>query len=373
MKRMGWIVILLAAAAPSWAATKVTVAELKEALISMQQAQKDDIEISNKLMTLEVTEQLTHATRMALAQYAPGGLSGEQLSLMEGRSAFLPPPAAELPTTPAPDAATQKAILAKAADYAAKTYALNPRLAASKTTSRFQDLAVNTSTSPGLTVNVGNSFARQLEAHTDSVEFDNGNEKALSRAKTQWGQNGYISEGEPGPNLNTVVQEATAGGKLGWVRWETIDGRQIAVFSFSVDKKKTHYDVSYCCFPQTDTASGVASEGTFVPTPGEIQSVTTWKQFKKVVGYHGELYIDQDKGTVIRTVTVAELKPTDFVHQEAIRVDYAPVVVSGKEYEVPVDSYVMNEVVPGGDSGLSGYSVRHTLFNITYENYQLAQ
>ena len=52
---------------------------------------------------------------------------------------MLPPPVADLPATPAPDAAAQKAILDKAVDYTTKTYTQLPHLTATKTTIRFQD------------------------------------------------------------------------------------------------------------------------------------------------------------------------------------------------------------------------------------------
>jgi len=70
-----------------------------------------------------------------------------------------------------------------------------------------------------------------------------------------------------------LFQEASDGGKLSFERWQTVAGKNVAVFTFAVDKKKSRYDVAYCCFPRTDTASGVAAAGTFAPVPGEIQSV----------------------------------------------------------------------------------------------------
>jgi hypothetical protein len=244
---------------------------------------------------------------------------------------------------------------------------------ASRTFSRFQDNVTNMSNAPVLKVDSPNTYARLWEARTEAVESEKGTEKAgPSAAKTKWGENGLISDGALGPNPATVLQEATSAGKLSWLRWETIDGRPVAVFSFAVDKKKTHYEVSYCCFPQTDTATGVAASGTFVPVPGEIQSVTTWKYFKKTVGYHGELFIEPEKGALVRIHTSAELKPTDYVHTEEKRIDYEIVVVNGKEYAAPVASYLINEVVPGGDAGTAAYSVRHTLYSVTYQNYQMA-
>jgi len=373
MKRFGWILLLLAASAPAWAAAKVTVAELKDKLVALQQANKDDEAVATQLKELDLSEQMTPGVKSDLLQYARGPLATEQLDIMEGRSAFLAPPASSLPATAAPDSAAQKAILAKVADSIASTFLQNPPMLVAKVTSRYQDNAGNTSSSVGLKIDSPNTYAMLWEARSEPVESEKGIEKAAaSRAKTKWGANGQISEGEPGPCPAAILHEATSAGKVAWLRWETIEAKPAAVFSFAVDKKKSHYDVSYCCFPDTDTQSGIAAAGTFAPIPGEIQSVTTWKPFKKVVGYHGELFIDPEKGTLVRMNIYAELKPSDFIHQEARRIDYGPVVVDGKEYQVPVDSYIVNEAVPGGDSSTYAYTARHTLFMVTYQNYQMA-
>lgn len=103
-----------------------------------------------------------------------------------------------------------------------------------------------------------------------------------------------------------------------------------------------------------------------------MQFGATWKDFKTLVGYHGEFFVDSETGAVVRVITVAELKPTDFVHQEDMRIDYRPVVVDGKTYILPMDSFTLNEVVPNGDNYAARYSVRHTLFRVTYSSYQAA-
>jgi hypothetical protein len=214
------------------------------------------------------------------------------------------------------------------------------------------------------------AYARLSDADTLRVETEKGVEKQAEKDKTSWGQNGQISPPGPLPPLGTLFQEASDGGKLSFERWQIV-GKNAAVFTFAVDKKKSRYDVTYCCFPKTDTATGVATMGTFAPVPGEIQSVTSYRPFKRTVSYHGEFYVDPDEGTILRLITYAELKPTDYAHQEAVRTDYSPIVVDGKEYVLPLDSFTVNEVVPGGESNSIAYSVRHTLFSVTYANYQL--
>ncbi|MGA2087140.1 MAG: hypothetical protein ABSG60_16650, partial [Terracidiphilus sp.] len=62
MKRFGWILALLLAASPSWAAKKITVQQLKDLLISLQQEKKTDADVAVQLRQVELTEELTLAT-----------------------------------------------------------------------------------------------------------------------------------------------------------------------------------------------------------------------------------------------------------------------------------------------------------------------
>jgi hypothetical protein len=100
--------------------------------------------------------------------------------------------------------------------------------------------------------------------------------------------------------------------------------------------------------------------------------VSEWKNFKATVGYHGELFLDPDSGTVVRTITEAEFKPSDFVHYEDIRTDYAPMPIGGKNLVVPVRAFIVSEVVPNGDSFAAHYSVRHQEVTEDYKDYQPA-
>jgi hypothetical protein len=371
MKRFAWILLLLVAGAPLSFAKKVTVQELKDTLATLHQAYTSDEDFAGRLKDLELSEELTVSVRASLTPLLPGPLSAAQVDILQGRSSTLAPPPADLPAVAAPDAATQNDILAKAKDYVQKNFMQNPHLTATRTITRFQDDSSNTSSTPGLTVSGPNTFTQLVDTRTDQVESEKGIEKpAASRSKTKWGQNGQISEGEPGPNLGAVLDEAGAG-KLDWLRWQTIDGKQVAVFSFAVDKKKSHFDVNYCCFAQSETQTNIAQSSAGVSTsPGDMQSLTSWKQFKKVVPYHGELFIEPATGRVVRVITFAELKPADFVHREDMRIDYDLVAAGGKEYMLPVDSFTIDEVVPNGNTNLASYTVRHTLFSVKYEGYR---
>jgi len=394
MKRFGWMLVLLLAlpALPVLSAStkKITVQELKDLLTSAQAANKNDDEVSLQLKQVELTEELTFATMNSLSNLIPGKLSTEQLYVLEARSAVLPPPASDLPSAPAPDAGAQQSMLAKASDYASKTYPQLPRLTATKMTARFQDgvEAMPTNTGMHAQINQNNDplweekslYIRLKAITTDTSESENGVEKApATKDKTQWGQNGIVTSISPAISLNEIMQQAVSNGSPKFLRWETIDGKQIAVYSFAVDKKKTHYSVVYCCFPDTDTAgimsstkSSAQTSGGGSTTKGNLQTVSDWKNFKSNVGYRGELFVDPDSGTVVRTITQAEFKPSDFVHYENIRTDYAPMPIGGKSLVVPIRIFTLAEVVPNGDSFAGHYSVRHDLVTQDFKDYQLA-
>jgi len=68
---------------------------------------------------------------------------------------------------------------------------------------------------------------------------------------------------------------------------------------------------------------------------------------------------------------MADLKPSEVVHQVDERIDYGPVTVGGKVVVLPVRSITNTEVVPNGDSGAAGkYSTRRTLFTSEFKDYQ---
>ena len=361
------LVLLLFASSVAFAAKRVTVQELTQILTSMHQANKSDDDVATRLKQVQLSEELTASDVNSLEQYIPGPDSKEQLEILAGLSAFELPAASPGPLPAAPDAA---AILAHAQQWVKGTYLAVPTYTASKVVFRYQDNVQNTSSQPGLQIDSPNTYAQLSDARTDKVETSQGVEKLVgAQRKEHWGENGQISEGGPIPPLQDILGEATASEKIAISRWQTIAGKQIAVFTFEVNKKKSHYNVAYCCFPSTDVATGVGNSGVML-APGDIQSVTTWHPFKKTVPYHGLLFIDPSTGAILRTITYADLKASDDVHTQKVRVDYTSTDLGDKMYVVPKSSITLDEVVPGSDTGMHGYSARHRLFLVTYGNYE---
>jgi len=385
MKSFGWILIILMAASPAWAARKITVVQLEDLLRSLQQAKKADSDVASELKQVELSEELTRSIMNSVLRDSPGAYSTEQIYVLEARSAMLAPPAADLPSTPAPDAATQKAILDKAIAYATTTYAALPPLTATKTTLRFQDKMEAVAASSGMNsgaalsdpkLGVASPYIQYINSVETPASFQNGAEQvAIPKDKGRWGANGQIALFEQGPVLTNVLQEAQAAGKLNWLRWETVNGNVAAVFAFSVDKKKTHYAVNYCCFPDLDQAGLIHTSRESGPSlsqsvSGNFQTATNWKNFKEIKPYHGEIFVNPDSGIVVRLITQAEFKATDVVQREDERIDYGPVKVGDKMLVLPVNSIIDTEVVPAGDSGAGKISIRHTLFTTEYKGYK---
>jgi hypothetical protein len=375
VKRFAWLIVILLIASPCWAAKKITVQQLKDLLAANQQSHKSDADVAAELKDLDLTEQLSRSTMNSLTPLVPGELTSEQLFVLEIRSAVLPPPPSDIPSKPVPDAAGQKAILDKAMDYATKTFAQLPTLTATRTLRRFQDSAHQDQPSFG-----AHSNAVPLPTYTPihytssadaTVTFKNGaGQNPLANDKTRWGDNGMIALLGQSPDLAAVLQDAQATGKIGWLRWETVNGHDLAVFSYSVDKKKTRYAVNYCCFPETSQAGEIAMRGTGTGGgAGNYETNADWKNFKATVAYHGAIFIDPETGAVYRLITQAEFKGSEPVKVENQRIDYAAETVGDKKIIVPSFITIDTIELPFPDSAQGHYITRHTMFTENYSGY----
>jgi hypothetical protein len=288
MKRLIWILALLMLAAPARSANKkITVQQLKDLLVSLQQAKKPDAEVASQLKQVELSEELTAAAMSNLLFASPGPLTSEQLCVLEARSSMLAPPPSDLPGLPSPDAGAQRAILDKAIGFAAKNDQQISHLTALKAVSRYGHIkafsgGVGGATKWGTSRDFGDQSIMSLTSrYTETVEIDQGIEKVSASGVDQHLRRiSPTSEGGTRPALSLILRQADEGGNIHWLRWETISGARAAVFSFAVDKRNALYSVDYCCFLTFGQVGG-----------------NDWKPFKKTVGLHGKFFIDPDTGT----------------------------------------------------------------------------
>lgn len=393
MKRIAWIVVaLLLAASPSWAEKKISVQQLRDMLDELTQQKKTDEQVAYELKQVELTEQLTVPTMNRLARYAQGTRTVEQIYILEAKSALLVPPAEESPEQPALDAARQAEVLSRADAYVRSVYGTLPRLQASRMTLRFQDNMQAIAAASGLqggaqdatiSNNIAgdpvNQYVRYIHSVEEKVNFQSGVAKMIPEEKhPQWGQNGMIALEDSEPALGEVMEDAHISGMLAFVRWEKVNSKPAAVFSFAVEKKRTHLSIAICCFPtinQTGTVRFYSSTMTSVSglngagVKGDMQSRTEWHDYKATVPYHGLIFINPDTGIVVRLITQAEFSSSDYVRQQDERIDYAPVQVGHRTLVLPVRTIVQSEVQPQGDSGVGGHATRRTYFTSEFKNY----
>ena len=400
MKRINWIpaliVALLLATTPAWCAKKVTVDQLQEILRSMQQDRKSDEDVATALKQLELSQDLTRARMNGLVSLVPGPRSTEQIYVLEARSAILPPPDADLPSAPAPDDAAQQSILDKAAGYVTSTYLQLPGLASTRTTLRFQDnveaVSSASGTQGGAKAAVTASgfsnpaaFVHYINSTEAQILSDHGAEKVpADKGKIRWGANSMIALQEPDPSLGLVFREARQAATIKWLRWQLLNGKQTAVFSFDVPEKTSKMAVNVCCFPRV-TQSGVATFYTAITAQslggggggggggvtGNFQTNTDWHNYKSTVPYHGQFFIDPSTGIVLRMITQGDFKASDVVHELDTRIDFGAVRVGARTLIAPIKSFINTLVVPNGDSGAGTYTTRRTLFISEYKDYRL--
>jgi VWFA-related protein len=305
-------------ALPAFGAKRVTVAQLEQVLSAAHNL--PDAEVARQLSDLELTERLSTANLDHLETDMPGEKSRQALMILADASAFLDPPAAEIPDQRAPDPATQRKILALTVNYVTQTIHQLPNFFAARVTRSFED-------TPAVQMEIGagdinpNAGYRPIHLVGDSkatVSFRDGHE-VLEKTKLDPLVRNLDTAGVFGPILATVLVDA-ARSKLAWSHWEQGPTGLQAVFSYQVPKEKSHYTITYDSVP-TDPAN------------------TTPQTFSKVVAYHGEMAVDSASGTILRLMLLADLKPDEFAPSTSdIEVEYGQVIIGGKTYFLPVRS-----------------------------------
>src|SRR6478736_9826 len=137
MKRT-WVLIgvFLGIALSSSATQRVSVEQLERILTESRSL--PDADLAAKLSDLLLTERFT-STRLARWQTnLPGERSQRALYGLADRSAFLEPPASDVPVTAQPSVDEQRKIMGLAATYVSKSIPQLPRFFATRTTTHFK-------------------------------------------------------------------------------------------------------------------------------------------------------------------------------------------------------------------------------------------
>ena len=369
MRKLLWLVPLASAASPVFAATRITVEQLRQTLAAAQG--KPDAEVARQLSDLELTERLGTA---ALARLQVG-LSGEKarqaLTVLADTSAFLDPPAAEIPAQPAPDTAAQRKILAQTVNYVSRTVPQLPNFFATRVTTSFENTPA--AQRPGAISSQGMTSANtyqplhEVDVSSATVLYRDGHEVVDAGAVKVKSQHAapktLTTAGVFGPILATVLVDAAGSNKLTWSRWEQgADGLE-AVFSYAVPREKSHYTVSWDSVDGEDAIGGCSLE---------------LHPFRKLVPYHGEIAVDAASGTILRLVLIADMKPDDFTVKSGIVVEYGQVEIGGKSYFGPVKSvsltlahFIQSRNVNGCLGNQVQQTLKTSLNDVVFEQYHM--
>ncbi len=179
-----------------------------------------------------------------------------------------------------------------------------------------------------------------------------------------------VSWGEFGPILGLVLVDA-AKGKLGWAHWEMLDGKQAAVFQFSVDRAISHYTVQYKHGGRGEVvgssygANATLRKNANGPSAGMVREEGDVTLMRQATGYHGYLTVDPETGTILRISIEADLHPDDPILRAGILVEYGPVKIGEATYTCPIHSVSVsasNEMYQRGPSSAS-FSITKTQLN----------
>ncbi len=261
-------------------------------------------------------------------------MSGQALIALADTSAFLNPPAAEMPATAEPDLAFQQQMMTMVLSYVSQTIHQLPNFFATRETISFEDTpsrpptftsgeAVGLSPIPPTDPSAGEKRYEPLHAESDSsatVLYRDGNEVVdtgdQNGKKSEPQLQGLATSGEFGIELGTVIVDAVHG-KLACSHWEQGVAGPWAVFYYSVPQMASHYSVMY-----SDPA-------------GDVQQIPA---------YHGEIAVDPTSGAVWRLTVIAELKPTDLTSVSNGMAEYGPVAIGGTNYVCPMKAVALSKV-----------------------------
>ncbi len=359
MRRLMILGMMLIAALGARAARRVNVSQLEQALTAALAEHRPDADIARQLAGFELTERLTDQT---LDGFAAGrGLQPRTalaLQLLADQSAFLDPPASEIPATAAPDAAAQQQILQRARAYAVETWSRLPNFFVSRVTTRFDDGAqiVHKGEWPvrsGLHV-VGSTSRRiTFRDGKEAADQDPASQDASGRKSS--GESGLHSWGEFGPAL-TVVLSDLAGHRVEFARWELESGRLAAVFRYEVPREASHYAVTFSTQNQQvlgRTQFGYAGQQRSPQQVANIPRTTEQHTVTETPPYHGTIAIEPATGAVLRITIDSELRHGAPLLRAATAIDYAPVTIGERAFICPVRSLALS-VEPGDFSGCAG-------------------
>jgi hypothetical protein len=228
---------------------------------------------------------------------------------------------------PAPDAAEQHALLARITETALRAQEQLPDFICTQRTKRSED-----ETGKG---------RRWKQRDTLEIEFSFVGQRPSWKLLKLDGKPSHLNYGQlrTGFLSEAILQLFSLPGSLfgdqvatafDWSRWDTLDGRRMAVFSLRVP----------------ETTSQLAFSG---------------QEGRLIVGFHGLLYADAATAQVMRLEIQSDLPPAFPVQENTVNVDYGEVSIANQAFFLPVRAVVRARI--------AGHLVRNETEVVRYQKY----
>lgn len=329
----------------------ISVAQLQAMVAAARSAHDSDEDLAQKIAGVTLADRLSDATLAALLEKPTGPDTAQELRLQADKSAFLLPPSAELPQDPKPSMSEQRLMIARAINYTAGFVANLPDFICKRIVRRLDDNRIPPSNRAERwrKIWLRDTLVQQLTFNhgkeSSAFEMVNGH---VYRGKRE--VNGLVTTGEFG-NMLAMMLLGKTGLRAWWNRWETVDGKRLAVFRYSVDRAHSQFAISYCCHLIKD------SYGRIIPDT-------------IVAAFGGELFLDPASGVIYRvtwrTLHLPEGYPTK---QSSTLVEYRQVYIGGTPYVLPSRSLTISDSVVYVDQGSVTYPL-HSINESKFTDYR---
>jgi hypothetical protein len=204
-----------------------------------------------------------------------------------------------------PDAAEQNRLLALMHQYAAQYVSSLPNFICVQETRQLEAGKKSNRWHKGDTLTSTLAFNKGRELRT--LDLVNG--RQVEAGSRHW-RTPLVTEGEFGILLSRVLGSKSEA-SFTWSHWETVRGKDLAVFDFSVDKVNS------------------------------TLSLNLSNLVKAIVPYHGSLYADPATGAVWRiTDTASEIPAALLTREISTTIDYDEVSIGTNKYLLPVEAIV---------------------------------
>lgn len=210
------------------------------------------------------------------------------------------------PADSPPGAAEQNQILQRIGDYAGQYVDRLPNFICEQVISQFQAGRRGKHWRKGDTLSSKLMYNEGREERTLELV----NNHPVHSTMRPW-RTPLVTEGEFGMLLEDIFR-ASSNASFQWDRWETVEGKQLAVFNFSIDKQHSTLRLSL-----SDLA-------------------------KAIVPYHGSIYADSESGEIWQvTNTVSEIPAAIQTKSLTTNINYGKIDIGGKNFLLPVHATVI--------------------------------